>query len=102
VQVPGDRVGESTWIHTRRGSVEGARVDGPALIGAGAKVRAGAWINGPAVIGAYTTVPTRRVKISNSIVWDHSYIGLNSRLRGSVVCRSVRRSRTDACSKREA
>src|SRR6185437_4359005 len=29
------------------------------------------------------------VKISNSIVWDHSYIGLNSRLRGAVVCRGV-------------
>ncbi|HET7465567.1 MAG TPA: nucleotidyl transferase, partial [Candidatus Dormibacteraeota bacterium] len=24
-----------------------------------------------------------------SIVWDHSYIGLNSRLRGTVVCRGV-------------
>src|SRR5438270_4395157 len=63
-------------------------VDGPGFIGAGAKVRAGAWVNGPAVIGAYTTVDTG-VKISNSIVWDHSYIGLNSRLRGAVVCRSV-------------
>src|SRR5438270_50751 len=63
-------------------------VDGPGFIGAGAKVRAGAWVNGPAVIGAYTTVDSG-VKISNSIVWDHSYIGLNSRLRGSVVCRSV-------------
>src|SRR5438132_1681787 len=88
VQLPGDRVGESTWIHPDAEVFEGARVDGPAFIGAGAKVRAGAWVNGPAVIGAYTTVDSG-VKISNSIVWDHSYIGLNSRLRGSVVCRSV-------------
>ena len=88
VQLPGDRVGESLWIHPDAEIFEGARVDGPALIGAGAKVRAGAWINGPAVIGAYTTVDSG-VKLSNSIVWDHSYIGLNSRLRGSVVCRSV-------------
>jgi mannose-1-phosphate guanylyltransferase / phosphomannomutase len=88
VQLPGDRVGESTWIHPDAEIFEGARVDGPALIGAGAKVRAGAWINGPAVIGAYTTVDSG-VKLSNSIVWDHSYIGLNSRLRGAVVCRSV-------------
>ena len=88
VQLPGDRVGESTWIHPDAEIFEGARVDGPALIGAGAKVRAGAWVNGPAVIGAYTTIDSG-VKISNSIVWDHSYIGLNSRLRGSVVCRSV-------------
>src|SRR6266705_1194880 len=88
VQLPGDRVGDSTWIHPDAEVFDGARIDGPALIGAGAKVRAGAWINGPAVVGAYTTVDSG-VKISNSIVWDHSYIGLNSRLRGSVVCRSV-------------
>src|SRR6266851_2499095 len=67
---------------------EGARIDGPALIGAGAKVRSGAWVNGPAVIGGYTTVDSG-AKVSNSILWDHSYVGLNSRLRGTVVCRSV-------------
>src|SRR5436189_6003702 len=88
VQIPGDRVGDSTWIHPDAEVFPGARVDGPALIGAGAKVRAGAWVNGPAIVGAYTTVDSG-VKLSNSIVWDHSYIGLNSRLRGAVVCRSV-------------
>ena len=88
VQLPGERVGESTWIHPDAEVFSGARIDGPALIGAGAKVRSGAWVNGPAIIGAYTTVDSG-VKISNSIVWDHSYIGLNSRLRGAVVCRSV-------------
>jgi len=88
VQLPGDRTGDSIWIHPDAEVFPGARVDGPALIGAGAKLRAGSWVNGPAVIGAYTTVDSG-VKISNSIVWDHSYIGLNSRLRGAVVCRSV-------------
>jgi mannose-1-phosphate guanylyltransferase / phosphomannomutase len=88
VTIPGDRVGDSTWIHPDAEVFEGARVDGPAFIGAGAKVRSGAWVNGPAVIGAYSTLDSG-VKISNSIVWDHSYVGLNSRLRGAVVCRSV-------------
>jgi mannose-1-phosphate guanylyltransferase / phosphomannomutase len=88
VQIPGDRVNDSIWIHAEAEVSEGARIDGPALIGAGAKVRAGAWVNGPAVIGAYTTIDSG-VKISNSITWDHSYIGLNSRLRGAVVCKSV-------------
>ncbi|MDQ2923900.1 MAG: sugar phosphate nucleotidyltransferase [Candidatus Dormibacteraeota bacterium] len=88
VQIPGDRVGDSTWIHPDAEVSPGARIDGPALIGAGAKVRAGAWVNGPCVIGGYTTIDSG-VKISNSITWDHSYIGLNSRLRGAVVCRSV-------------
>jgi mannose-1-phosphate guanylyltransferase / phosphomannomutase len=88
VQLPGERVGDSTWIHPDAEVFPGARIDGPALIGAGAKVRGGAWINGPAVIGSYTTIDSG-VKLSNSIVWDHSYIGLNSRLRGAVVCRGV-------------
>jgi mannose-1-phosphate guanylyltransferase/phosphomannomutase len=88
VQLPGDRVNENTWLHPDAEISDGARIDGPALVGAGATVRAGAWINGPAIIGAYTTVDSG-VKVSNSIVWDHSYIGLNSRLRGAVVCRSV-------------
>jgi mannose-1-phosphate guanylyltransferase / phosphomannomutase len=88
VQIPGDRVGESTWIHPDAEVFRDARIDGPAFVGAGAKVRSGAWVNGPAVIGAYSTVDSG-VKLSNSIIWDHTYIGLNSRLRGAVVCRSV-------------
>src|SRR6195256_604699 len=88
VQIPGDRVGESTWIHPEAEVAPGSRIDGPALICAGAKVRAGAWVNGPCVVGGYTTIDSG-VKVSNSITWDHSYIGLNSRLRGAVVCRSV-------------
>jgi mannose-1-phosphate guanylyltransferase/phosphomannomutase len=88
VQLPADRVGDNLWVHEDAEVSTGARIDGPALICAGAKVRAGAWINGPCVIGPYTTIDSG-VKVSNSITWDHSYIGLNSRLRGSVVCRSV-------------
>src|SRR2546428_10569300 len=84
VQLPGERVGESTWIHPDAEVFPGARVDGPAMIGAGAKVRNGAWANGPAIIGAYTTVDSC-VKISNSIVWGQSYIGLNSHPRGADV-----------------
>src|SRR4029077_4876040 len=87
-QLPGDRVNENTWIHPDAEIFDGARIDGPALVGAGAKVRGGAWVNGPAVIGAYTTLDSG-VKVSNSIVWDHAYVGLNSRLRGAVVCRGV-------------
>jgi mannose-1-phosphate guanylyltransferase / phosphomannomutase len=88
VQMPGDRAGDSVWIHPEAEVSGGSRIDGPALICAGAKVRAGAWVNGPCVVGPYTTVDSG-AKISNSITWDHTYIGLNSRLRGSVVCRSV-------------
>ncbi|MEO8744925.1 MAG: sugar phosphate nucleotidyltransferase [Candidatus Dormiibacterota bacterium] len=88
VQIPADRTGDSTWVHADAEVSPGARIDGPALICAGAKVRSGAWVNGPCVIGPYTTIDSG-AKISNSITWDHTYVGLNTRLRGSVVCRSV-------------
>src|SRR5258707_8198264 len=88
VDIPGERKGENIWIHEEADVANGARIDGPALIGAGAKGRSGPWVNGPAVIGGYTTIDSG-AKGSNSILWDHSYVGLNSRLRGTVVCRSV-------------
>src|SRR5207245_11261287 len=86
--MPAVREGDSVWIHEEAEVAGGARIDGPALICAGAQVRSGAWVNGPCVIGGYTTIDSG-AKISNSIMWDHSYVGLNSRLRGAVVCRSV-------------
>ena len=88
VDIPGNRVGDGLWIHEDAEVSSASRIDGPALIGAGAKVRAGAWVNGPCVVGGYTTIDNG-AKVSNSILWDHSYIGENTRLRGSVVCRSV-------------
>src|SRR2546430_16162723 len=88
VQIPAKRIGEGIWIHEEAEVAESARIDGPALICAGAKVRAGAWINGPCVVGGFTTIDTG-AKVSNSIMWDHSYIGESSRPRGAVVRRSV-------------
>jgi len=71
VQIPGDRVGDSTWIHPEAEVSPGARIDGPALICAGAKVRAGAWVNGPAVIGGYTTVDSGRQDLQLDHVGPH-------------------------------
>jgi mannose-1-phosphate guanylyltransferase/phosphomannomutase len=88
VEIPAQRTGDSIWVHEDATVSPDARMDGPALICAGATVRSGAWVNGPCVIGGYTTIDSG-AKVSNSILWDHSYIGLNSRLRGAVVCRSV-------------
>src|SRR3989442_4468457 len=67
VDIPGVRKGEGIWIHEEADISDGARIDGPALIGAGAKVRSGAWVNGPAVIGGYTTIDSG-AKGSNSIL----------------------------------
>jgi mannose-1-phosphate guanylyltransferase / phosphomannomutase len=88
VDIPAHRAGPNLWIAEDADVDADARIDGPALIAAGAKVRRGAWVNGPCVIGAYGTVDIG-AKLSNSILWDHVYIGENSRLRGSVICRGA-------------
>src|SRR3977135_1174766 len=76
VDIPGKRVGESIWVHKDAEVSPSARIDGPALICAGAQVRGGAGVNGPCVVGGYTTIDTG-AKVSNSIMWDHTYIGEN-------------------------
>jgi len=88
VDIPAERKDENIWIAEDADVAADARVDGPALICSGAKVRRGAWINGPCVIGAYSTVDNN-AKLSNSILWDHAYVGESSRLRGTVLCRGV-------------
>ena len=88
VDMPGVMTSSGIWIADDAEVSSDARIDGPAYIGAGAKVRAGVWLNGPCVIGSYTTV-NEGTKMSNSILWDHSYVGENCRMRGAVVCGAV-------------
>jgi mannose-1-phosphate guanylyltransferase / phosphomannomutase len=64
------------------------RIDGPVYIGSDAKVKAGAFINGPVVIDKYTVVDDN-AKVSNSVLWQHSYVGESCRLRQSIVGRNV-------------
>jgi mannose-1-phosphate guanylyltransferase/phosphomannomutase len=88
VDVPGSQIRPGVWVAEDAEIAEDARIDGPACIGAGTKLRHGIWLNGPCVVGNYTTID-HNSKVSNSIIWDHSYVGENCRLRGSVVCRAV-------------
>ncbi|MGH7903271.1 MAG: sugar phosphate nucleotidyltransferase [Candidatus Dormibacteraceae bacterium] len=88
VDLPGLRIGERIWVAEDADVSPDARVDGPAVIGPGSRIRSGVWLNGACAIGGYTTIDAG-AKLSNSIVWDHTYIGEGSRLRGAVVCRSV-------------
>ena len=88
VELPSLRRGDSMWLAEDAEVAEDARIEGPVLVGAGTRIRAGSFINGPTVIGSYCTID-RGTKISNSVIWDHTYLGENCRLRGSVVCHGV-------------
>ena len=66
----------------------GVQLDGPAFIGDEVKLKAGAHINEHGVIDRYSVIDDN-TKVSNSVVWPHSYIGERCRLRQAIVCRNV-------------
>ncbi|MHB8717510.1 MAG: sugar phosphate nucleotidyltransferase [Candidatus Dormibacteria bacterium] len=85
--IPGRREG-NVWIGDDVEFGIGVQLEGPAFIGDEVKLKAGAFINGHAVIDKYAIVDDN-AKVSNAIIWPHSYIGENCRLRQSIVCRNV-------------
>ena len=52
------------------------------------KLKAGAHVNEHGVIDRYSVID-ENTKVSNSVVWPHSYIGERCRLRQAIVCRNV-------------
>jgi mannose-1-phosphate guanylyltransferase/phosphomannomutase len=87
-RIPGTRRDNNVWIGEGVEFGLDARIDGPAFIGDEAKIKAGAFLNGPVVVDKYVVIDDN-AKVSNSVIWPHSYVGENSRLRQSLVCRSV-------------
>ena len=85
--IPGRREG-NVWIGEGVEFGIGVQLEGPAFIGDEVKLKAGAFINGHAVIDKYSIIDDN-AKVSNTVIWPHSYIGENCRLRQSIVCRNV-------------
>jgi mannose-1-phosphate guanylyltransferase / phosphomannomutase len=85
--IPGHREG-NVWMGEGVEIGIGVQLDGPAFIGDEVKLKAGAILNEHAVIDKYSVIDDN-TKISNSIVWPHSYIGERARLRQAIVCRNV-------------
>jgi mannose-1-phosphate guanylyltransferase/phosphomannomutase len=85
--IPGRREG-SVWIGEGVEFGIGVQLEGPAFIGDEVKLKAGAFINGHAVIDKYAIIDDN-AKVSRTVIWPHSYIGENCRLRQSIVCRNV-------------
>jgi mannose-1-phosphate guanylyltransferase/phosphomannomutase len=85
--IPGRREG-SVWIGDGVEFGIGVQLEGPAFIGDEVKLKAGAFINGHAVIDKYVIIDDN-AKVSHAVIWPHSYIGENCRLRQSIVCRNV-------------
>ena len=86
-QISGRRDGD-VWVGEGVEFGLHVRIDGPVYIGSDAKIKAGAFINGPVVIDKYTVIDDN-AKVSNSVLWQHSYVGENCRLRQSIIGRNV-------------
>jgi mannose-1-phosphate guanylyltransferase/phosphomannomutase len=85
--IPGRREG-NVWMGEGVEIGIGVQLDGPAFIGDEVKLKGGAHINEHGVIDRYSVIDDN-TKVSNSVVWPHSYIGERCRLRQAIVCRNV-------------
>ena len=84
VTPPGFQVSRGIWLGEEAEIAEGASVTGPAVIGAHSKVEAGATLREYAVIGENVAVKAGSF-VHRSIVFDNTYVGGGSHLRGCVV-----------------
>lgn len=61
-----------------------AQLHGPIYLGRDVKIMAGAVLHGPTVINDNTVVE-RRAHIDRSIIWQNTYVGPHSEIRGSLL-----------------
>ena len=85
--IPGRREGQ-VWLGEGVEFGMGVHIDGPAFIGDEVKLKGGAWLNDRVIVDRFAIVDEHS-KISNSIIWPHTYIGESCRLRQTILCRNV-------------
>ncbi len=88
VYIPGVRTVNEVWIG------EGAEIDPDAVVGHKVVVGNNAKIRAGAEVGEYTIIGDNCIighdtKVIHSIIWDDSFVGAGSDVRGSVICRKV-------------
>ncbi len=88
VYVPGVRAREDLWIG------EGAKIDpdtklgNHVVIGSNVNVRAGAIIGEYTVIGDNCVIGTD-TRVSHSVLWSDTFVGMGAQVSGAVLCRRV-------------
>ncbi|WP_017728328.1 sugar phosphate nucleotidyltransferase [Halalkalibacterium ligniniphilum] len=73
------------WVAENAIIEEGANIEGPVIIGENSVIQSGAHVAACSVIGANVTI-SNRASLKRSIVWDGSYIGNDTELRGATIC----------------
>ncbi|MBN1192101.1 MAG: NTP transferase domain-containing protein [Coriobacteriia bacterium] len=86
--VPGSRTKDSVWLGHGSEVDPSAQLSSKVVVGANTRIRAGA------VLGPYTIVGDNCLigadaQTEHSIIWNDSFVGTRSQVRGAVLCRSV-------------
>src|SRR5579871_1098906 len=84
VEIPGTDLGGGVWAEDGVDIAPDAQLFGPIFLGHDCKVKNGVVIHGPSAIGHYTIVDDR-AQVDRSVVWNNSYIGERTELRGALV-----------------
>ena len=84
VEIPAKNIGGNIWCEDGVQIEEDAQLYGPIYLAHDCKIKSGAIVHGPSTIGHYTILDERS-QVDRSIVWNNSYIGERSELRGAIV-----------------
>ncbi|EFH89515.1 mannose-1-phosphate guanyltransferase [Ktedonobacter racemifer] len=84
IDIPAKNIGGNIWCEEGVEIASDAQLYGPIYLAHECKVKPGAIIHGPSTIGHYSIID-ERAQVDRSIVWNNSYIGERSELRGAIV-----------------
>ena len=88
IYIPGVHAREGLWISDSATVHVDARLGDKVVIGDNVTVRAGATVGDYAVIGDNCVIGAD-VRVTQSVVWEDTFIGANAKVSGSVLCRRV-------------
>jgi NDP-sugar pyrophosphorylase family protein len=82
--VPAGQARDGAWVADCVSAAPGARLEGPSVVGAGARIAGGAHVGPLAVIGERSTI-AEGARVARSVVWERVEVGARATLRDCVV-----------------
>jgi len=76
------------WVGEKTSISPGAKISGPAIIGANCRIKDGAVINEFSIIGDNCIIE-QGANVTQSVVWNNSYIGKKAAASSCVLCRNT-------------
>ncbi len=88
VNLCGKEVKDGIWIGNNVVVEEGVTLQGPLSIGDEVVIRKGTLVDSHSIIGSNSTIATNST-LEHSILWNDIFIGPNSELKGTTICKGV-------------